>query len=93
MIDCCLQYIAVVEVDFEGTEYSEEEGNSVEVCAILRGVALREVSAIFSTRPSVEGALGKQEYEQLKRGHKNMYPSKCVYNNYVLCNNIYGSVT
>ncbi len=50
---------AVVEVEFERNEYSEEEGNMVEVCALLRGIAVREVSATFSTRPSVLGALGK----------------------------------
>ncbi len=51
----------VVEVVFEADEYSDEEGNAVEVCALMKGRAVREVSALVSTRPSVEGALGKRE--------------------------------
>ncbi len=41
----------------------------VEVCALLRGVAVREVSASFSTRSSVEGALGKWEPKPVHNTH------------------------
>ncbi len=63
----------VVEVVFEAAEYSDEEGSAVEVCALMKGIAVIEVSALVSTRPSAEGALGKRE----KFG-ENVYTWSCI---------------
>lgn len=56
-----IMYIyTVVEVEFQQSEYSPEEGDgSVTVCAEMSGRTDREVSVLFSTIPSQEGALGK----------------------------------
>ena len=49
-----------MEVEFQQREYSPEEGDgSVTVCAEMNGRTDREVSVLFSTRLSQEGALGK----------------------------------